>query len=59
MTLKELGGGFNMDTSTILEILALPYEIPDSTRIFDLEDIDDALTMKTVKSILVEYPSIP
>lgn len=55
MTLKEIASGLSMDTETLASILGIPTEIPDSTRVYDLEDIDEYLTMKNVKGKLSEY----
>ena len=55
MTLKEIARGLNMDMETLASILGIPTEIPDSTRVYDLEDIDEYLTMKNVKGKLSEY----
>ncbi len=55
MTLKEIASGLSMDTETLASILGIPTEIPDETRVYDLEDIDEYLTMKNVKGKLSEY----
>ena len=55
MTLKEIARGLSMDMETLASILGIPTEIPDSTRVYDLEDIDEYLTMKNVKGKLSEY----
>ncbi len=55
MTLKELAKSFNIDINTINKVLGIPPDIPDSTRIFDLEDIDELMTVKNVKLKLSKY----
>ena len=57
MTLKELAKGFDLEMETIISILEIPHDVPDSTRIFDLEEIDELMTLKTVKTELSEYLS--
>jgi ferredoxin len=55
MTLEELARGFNMDVMTMVGILSIPPDIPDSTRLFDLEDVDGLLTIKTLRDKLERY----
>ena len=57
MTLKELAKGFDLEMETIISILEIPHDVPDSTRIFDLEEIDELMTLKTVKTELSKYLS--
>ena len=57
MTLKELAKGLNIDIETITGILGIPPDIHGSTKIFDLEDKNELLTLKTVKIKLSEYLS--
>ncbi len=57
MTLKELAKGFDLEIETIISILEIPHDVPDSTRIFDLEEIDELMTLKTVKTELSKYLS--
>jgi ferredoxin len=55
MTLEELARGFDMDVTAMAGVLSIPPEIPDSTRLFDLEDVDESLTMKTLRERLEHY----
>ena len=41
MTLEELAQGFDMNVDTLLTVLGIPPDIPDSTKIFDLEEINE------------------
>jgi len=55
MTLNDLSKGFNINTGTIKNILEIPDETPDSTKIYDLEDINDLMTTNNVKLKLSEF----
>ena len=55
MTLEELARGFNMDVTAIAGLLSIPPDIPDSTRLFDLEDVDGSLTIKNLRDKLELY----
>lgn len=57
MTLEELAKGFDADVETILTVLGIPSDVPDSTKIFDLEEINESITINTVKIKLSKYLS--
>ncbi len=50
MTLEELATGFNVSLDTLIAFLSLPESVPGSTKLRDLEDIDDSMTTKAVRS---------
>jgi hypothetical protein len=55
MTLRDLATGFDMETETVFNLLGIPSHVPDSTKIYDLEEIDESITMHTVKMELSKY----
>ena len=55
MTLRDLATGFDMEMETVFTLLGIPPHIPDSTKIYDLEEIDESITMHTVKIELSKY----
>jgi len=55
MTLRDLATGFDMEMETVFTLLGIPSHIPDSTKIYDLEEIDESITMHTVKMALSKY----
>lgn len=57
MTLKDVAEGFDIDEDKIFQILGIPPDTPVSTKIFDLEDIADSITVHTVKLKISEYLS--
>jgi ferredoxin len=57
MTLDELAKGFDMNVDTLLTVLGIPPDVPESTKIFDLEDINESITINTVKMELSKYLS--
>jgi NAD-dependent dihydropyrimidine dehydrogenase PreA subunit len=59
MTLRDLATGFEMEMETVFSILGIPPQVPDSTKIYDLEEIDESITMHTVKTEFSKYLSKP
>ena len=57
MTLHELAKGVDMNVDTLLTVLGIPPDVPDSTKIFDLEEINESITINTVKMELSKYLS--
>jgi len=55
MTLRDLATGFDMEMETVFTLLGIPPQVPDSTKIYDLEEIDESITMHTVKMELSKY----
>jgi ferredoxin len=55
MTIGELAAGFDTEVNTILTVLGIPADTPDSTKIFDLEEIDESITIHTVKTELSKH----
>ncbi|MBN1699441.1 MAG: 4Fe-4S binding protein [Spirochaetales bacterium] len=55
MTIADVAKGFGMTPETLNGILALPPDIPGSTKIRDLEDIRDGLTTRLVRELLGPY----
>jgi ferredoxin len=55
MTLRDLATGFDMEIETVFTLLGIPSHIPDSTKIYDLEEIDESITLHTVKTELSKY----
>jgi hypothetical protein len=51
MTLEELAKGFDADVETILTVLGIPSDVPDSTKIFDLEEINESITIHTMNQL--------
>jgi ferredoxin len=54
-TLQQVAEGFGIDLNTLLEHLSLPASVPGSTKIRDLEDIDESVTIKTVRSRMERF----
>ena len=57
MTLEDLAVGLDLDVETVIRVLEIPPDVPVSTKIFDLEDINELMTLKTIKSELSQYLS--
>ena len=57
MTIDELAKGFDMKVDTLLTVLGIPSDVPCSTKIFDLEEINESITINTVKKELSKYLS--
>lgn len=55
MTLEELAMGFNASLNTLLKFLSLPQDVPGSTKLRDLEDIDESMTTKSVRSKMSSF----
>jgi polyferredoxin len=55
MTLEELAAGFNASLDALIEFLTLPEGVPASTKLRDLEDIDESLTTKAVRSKMSSF----
>jgi polyferredoxin len=55
MTLRDLATGFDVEMETVFTILGISPEVPDSTKIYDLEEIDESITMHTVKMEFSKY----
>ena len=54
--IARIDGTFtNEEMETVLTLLGIPSHIPDSTKIYDLEEIDESITMHTVKMELSKY----
>lgn len=49
-TLEEVAKGFGTELPALLEYLSLPAFVPGSTKIRDLEDIDEHVTTKTIRN---------
>lgn len=58
MTLHEVSVGLGMDIADMCDLLGITDEATGSTRLIDLEDIDDELTVGNIKMILYERKSI-
>ena len=55
MTLEELATGFNTSVEALIDFLTLPEDVPGSTKLRDLEDIDESITTKTVRSKMSSF----
>jgi len=55
MTLSDLAAGFDVEMDTVFALLGIPSNTPESTKIFDLEEINESITMHTVKIELSKY----
>jgi len=54
MTLADVAEGLCLQTVTLAGILGIPSETPVSTKMYDLEEIDERLTIKYVKDLLAD-----
>jgi len=52
MSLGEIASGLGMEVTQVRGLLNLPSGVPGSTRLIDLEDIDETLTVNTIKDLL-------
>jgi ferredoxin len=55
MTLGEMARGLNLDTASLSSILGIPPDTPDTTKMYDLEEIDGELTIGCVKDRLTDH----
>ena len=55
MTLGEMARGLRMDTASLTAILGIPPDTPDTTKMYDLEEIDGELTIGQVKDRLSDH----
>jgi polyferredoxin len=58
MTLGEAASRLGLDVAGTRNLLNLGPEVPESTRLIDLEDIDGALTLHALRELLTGHPSI-
>ena len=55
MSLNELAEGFSMDMETLMKVLDIPANVSESTKLFDLEEIDETITASRVRKMIKEY----
>jgi ferredoxin len=55
MSLKELAEGFSMDMEVLRKVLGISEKVSDSTKLFNLEEIDESLTIGSVRMKVKEY----
>ncbi|MBN2323651.1 MAG: 4Fe-4S binding protein [Spirochaetes bacterium] len=54
MSLEDVAAGMNIDVGVLNAILGLPADIPASTKLYDLEEIDGSLTLAAVKTKIAD-----
>ena len=55
MTLGDIAGGMGIDAVTLKAILGLPETLPQTTRFYELEEIDESFTTGNLRAKIVEY----
>jgi len=55
MTLSEVAHGLTLQTEKLIDILELPRDTPESTKLYSLEDMNESLTVKAVRTTLEVY----
>jgi ferredoxin len=55
MTMEDIARGMGLDSETLRQVLGVEGNVPESTKLYDLEDLQASLTLKTVKQKLSEY----
>lgn len=53
ITIKELSDGFNIPADKILDYLGLPSDLDLSTKVRDLEDIDESITLPVIRDKMI------
>jgi len=55
MTMEDIARGMGLDSETLRQVLGVEGNVPESTKLYDLEDLQASLTLKTVKQKLSDY----
>ncbi len=55
MTMEEIARGMGLDSEMLRQVLGVEENMPESTKLYDLEDLQASLTLKTVKQKLSDY----
>jgi hypothetical protein len=58
MTLGELASGMGLEVQVMRNLLNLTPDVKESTRLIDLEDIDETLTVPAVRELLTEHGAL-
>jgi ferredoxin len=55
MSLQDIARGFGMDMETLVTVLGLPEGVSSSTKLYDLEIIEESLTARSVRAKIEEH----